>query len=166
MNAQQHLGDDLLLEIGRIAALRGAVRASLLSGIDALLSTGLHDQGFGRLLAGQKQLSEICSALVVVSRVRNVPEDAVNRLIQLEAERRADFELAAAIADGTWTLLSGNEDPQYGLFRGQSAVRKSLEPQWEKMKVADLVELRKRLEIALESIERLIWGVRGAKAKK
>jgi len=166
MSAQQHLGDDLLLEIGRIAALRGALRASLLSGIDGLLSTGLHDQGFGRLLSGQKPLSEICSALVVVARVRGVPGEAVDGLAQLEAEYRADFELAAAIANGTWTLLSGSEDPQYGLYLGQSTVQQSLEPQWRKVKVIDLVELRKRLESAAKSIEQLIWVIRGTKAKK
>src|ERR1043166_5572784 len=114
MSPLQFFKDDLLMEIGRIAALRGSLRLALLSAGDALLSTRLGDQGIARLMMDGRELPEICQALLTLAPVRGVPSEAVQQLAEVTAEFGADFECAAAVANGSWTYLGGEEERHYG----------------------------------------------------
>jgi hypothetical protein len=152
MSPLQFFKDDLLMEIGRIAALRGSLRLALLSAGDALLSTRLGDQGIARLMMSERDLPEICQALLTLTQVRGVAPEALAQLAQVATEYRADFESAAAVANGSWTYLGGVEEQHYGLFLGEAAREGSLEPQWRHITVADLRHLFQRLESASEAL--------------
>src|SRR6516165_1623952 len=166
MSALKHLGDDLLLEDGKIAALRGSIRDSLLMSIGALLSSGLHDQGFGRLLVRHTELQEICDALVTVSRVRGISEATLQQLTETASTYREDFVMASAIANGTWTMLGGHPQPWYGLFEGEVATKGSLEPKWKKIALDDLRRLFDRLNGASENLEKLTIIIQGTMAER
>jgi hypothetical protein len=154
--------DDFLLEVGRIAALRGTLRLSLLSAGDALLSTRLGDQGIARLMMDGRELPEIAQALLTVAQVRGVDSDAVQQLADLAREFGSDFQSAAAVANGSWTYLGGEKERHYGLFLGESACDGNLEPQWRHMTVRDLRALVQRLQQASERWRPLGWAIRAA----
>lgn len=162
MSELQYFKDDLLMEIGRIAALRGSLRFSLLSAGDALLSTRLGDQGIARLMMGERELPHICCALLTLARVRGVASEAVMLLEQVAAEYRSDFESAASVANGSWTYLGGVEEQHYGLFIGETARDGDLEPQWQHVTVADLHRLYQRLECASEALRPCLRAMRNA----
>ncbi len=163
MNELKFFNDDLLLEIGRIAALRGSLRFWLLSAGDALLSTRLGDQGIARIMWDGRELREICEALQTLAQIRGVTFDEIQQLKYLATEYRSDFESAAAIANGSWTCLGGVEESHYGLFLGESARDGNLVPQWRQMTVEDLRRLVQRLESASDVLRSFIWACRRAK---
>lgn len=165
MSAIQYLKDDLLLEVGRIAALRGSLRLSLPSAGDALLSARLGDQGIERLMLDGCELPEICQALVTLARVRGVACEAVQQLAQVATEFGAEFESAAAVANGSWTCLGGDEERDYGLFLGESVRAGVLEPQWRHMTVQDLRASVQRLEQASEILRPLGWVMQAARSE-
>lgn len=145
--------------------MRGSLRLSLLSAGDALLSTRLGDQGIARLMMLERELPEICEALLTLAQVRGVAPEAVAQLAQVASEYRTDFESAAAVANGGWTYLGGVEEQHYGLFLGEAARDGSLQPQWRRMTVADLRGLFQRLERASEVLRPLNLAARAAVAQ-
>jgi hypothetical protein len=157
MSALKFFDDDLLLEIGRIAALRGSIRLSLLSIGDQLLSTRLGDQGIARLLMWEHELPAICEKLLALAQVRGVPAEATQQLSNCAAEFREDFELAAAIANGTWTYLGGDQHRFYGLFLGEAAHAGDLQPRWREITIEELRGITRRLEKASEALHSLTW---------
>lgn len=152
MSANEFLEDDLLLEIGRVAALRGALRQRLLSTGDALLSTRLGDQGIVRLTMHQREIPEICSALQTLGMVRGVAPEAMHVLDDVVKNYGADVETAQRIATGSWTYLGGDKPRHYGLFLGEAAQDGDLMPQWQEMTVANMRQLVCRLEQAYEKL--------------
>ncbi|HXD00361.1 MAG TPA: hypothetical protein VN048_13545 [Verrucomicrobiae bacterium] len=162
MSDLEFFKDDLLLEVGRVAALRGSLRLSLLSAGDAVLSTRLGDQGIARLMMDRRELPEICRALLTLAQVRGVGSEAVRQLAAAATEFGPDFESAAAVANGSWTYLGGVEERHYGLFLGEFVRDGNLEPQWRHMTVQDLRGLVQRLERASETLRPLGWAMRAA----
>ncbi|MDB6022009.1 MAG: hypothetical protein JWQ04_1866 [Pedosphaera sp.] len=163
-NAQpQFLSDDLLLEVGRIAVRRGSLRFMLLSIADALFSARLGGWGAGRVLLANRELPEICEALVTISEAGGVPSDAVLNLADIAEKYRADFEFAAAIANGIWTYLGGEDDRQYGLYEREVVSDCQLTPQWRRVRIADLRKLRQRLDNAAEALRPLPLAMMSAR---
>jgi hypothetical protein len=162
MSAIQFFNNDLLLEVGRIAALRGSLRLSLLSAGDALLSTRLGDQGIIRLAMHGREITEICRTLQMLGQVRGAAATAIQTLVEVAREYGPDFELAAAVANGSWTYLGGDELRHYGLFLGEAEQNGDLLPQWREMTVTDLRELAERLNQAHEALRPLSWAMRAA----
>jgi hypothetical protein len=155
-NAQpQFLSDDLLLEVGRIAVLRGSLRFMLLSIADALLSARVGQWGAGRVLLAGRELPEICRALLTVAEVGGIPSETVLTFEQVAEDYRADFEFAAAIANGTWTYLGGKDSRTYGLYEREVVADCELTPQWRPVRIEDLRKLRARLESAAEALRPL-----------
>jgi hypothetical protein len=161
MGALQNLNEDLVREIGKIAAARGSLRQSFLVSIGALLCLGMRDQGIGMVLAKDSDLSELCGALITLAQVRQIPVEAVRTLSAIQLHYNADFEMAAAVANGMWTMLGGGQEPWYGLFEGEVAIRGCLEPRWKKIKVADLRKLFEQLNSASQELERVTWVIQG-----
>jgi hypothetical protein len=156
MSALQFFNDDLLLEVGRIAALWGSLRLSLLSAGDSLLKTRIGDQGIARLMMNGRELPEICQVLRTLAQVRGVALERTQKLEWVAKEYGPDFENAAAIANGSWTYLGGKEEQHYGLFLGEEASDGNLVPQWRHMTVKDLRQLVERLEGASQALRHLI----------
>ncbi|MDB6019558.1 MAG: hypothetical protein JWR19_4047 [Pedosphaera sp.] len=159
MSDLEYLKKDFLLEIGRIAALRGSLRHLLLSAGDQLLSTRLGDQGIARLMMSKRELPDICQALLTLAQVRGVASDAVQQLAQVATEYRADFESAAAVANGSWTYLGDEKGRHYGLFLEEVARDGDLQPQWQHMTMVDMQRLSQRLKSASETVRPLIWAM-------
>ena len=165
MNSLKYLDNDLLLDIGRIAALRGDLRLSLLSAGDALLTTRLGDQGIARLMMAGRDLPEICQTIKTLAQVRGASSEAVKQLAQIAEEFRDDFESATAIANGSWTYLGGDVEKYYGLFLGEAFRNGDLEPQWRQVTVEDLRRLVVRLEKVSEALRPFYWVMRAATSK-
>jgi len=165
MNALQFFRDDLLLEVGRVAALRGTLRSLVLSQADALFSTRLGDQGVARVLMHGQELPEICQALLVIAPVYGVSADAVQKLAQIVADYRNDFDFAAKVANGTWTLLGG-EVTWYGLYKGETVSGSDLTPNWQQLQVSDLKKLCARLERAFDELRAVGWAIRVAVSER
>jgi len=154
------MDNDLLLEVGKVAVLRGELRFNLLSAGDAMLSTRLTDQGIARLMMNGCELLEICKAMQILAQARGVAPEAVQQLAHIATEYGDDFDSAGAIANGSWTYLGGVEEKSYGLFLGESARDGDLAPLWQKMTVEDLRKLVKRLEDASRAMQPFIWSAR------
>ena len=152
---RQFLGDDLLLEIGRIAALRGNLRFLLLTAADALLSARVGGWGAGRVLLAGKELPEICRALHTVAEAAGIASEPLKLLDKIAREHHEDFAFSAAIANGNWTYLGGIDGPLYGLYEREILSNGQLAPEWRPIRIEDLEALRERLEGAAAKLRPL-----------
>ena len=152
---RQFLGDELLLEIGRVAALRGSLRFLLLTAADALLSARVGGWGAGRVLLAGKDLHEICQALHTVAEAAGVASAPLKTLAKIADDHQEDFAFAAAIANGNWTYLGGIDGPLYGLYEHEILSNGQLTPQWRPVRIEDLQALRERLEGAAAKLRPL-----------
>lgn len=152
---QRFLGDDLLLEIGRIASIRGNLRFLLLTAADALLSARVGGWGAGRVLLAGKDLPEICRALHTVAEAAGIASEPLKLLDKIARDHNEDFAFAAAIANGNWTYLGGIDGPLYGLYEREILKNGQLAPEWRPVRIEDLEALRERLESAASKLRPL-----------
>jgi hypothetical protein len=162
MNALEFLTEDFLLEIGRVAALRGDLRSSLLQAGDALLATRLGDQGIVRLTIAAHDLPEVCQAIAALAEIRGVSQQIVQQFHEITQTYREDFQLAGNVANGIWTSIGGIDEPVNGLFTGMVVKNGNLEPSWNYIRLGNLQELRIRLGTALALFEPCISAIRFA----
>lgn len=154
------LGDDFCRAVGSIAALRGEVRFTLLSAGDQLLATRLGDQGLARLLIHEQDIKRLCEGLRTLAEARSAPAEALDALDRFVSDFAADCDRASEVATGSWTFLGGFDEKHFGLFAGQKAMNGDLHPQWNHLVQGDLNNLVARLEQAVKSLEKFVWGCR------
>jgi len=73
-----------------------------------------------------------------------------------------DLDLAAQVANGSWTYLGGAGEKHYGLYLGEELAEGGLRPRWHHMMQADIDHLIRSLESAMEVVDRFVWACRTA----
>ncbi len=160
MKMLEFFQDEMLLEVGRIAVLRGELEFDLLSAADQLLCSRLGDQGIGRVTLGERDLPGICEALVTLCKIRGIDHPTVQQLSQALTDYLPIFELAIKITNGSWTYLGGSDVRVYGLFMGETVRDGDLQPEWFEITIDGMREVTKKLLAAHEAFRPVILACR------